>query len=408
MDHRGVQAATAARWNRPLLWLILVTLSLTTGGLGWLWYQTRPARKVAVAQRMTDEGYAQWQRGDFRAAEISFQSAAKINPSNLRPQLLLGRMFLSTPQRERGRELFAQLLSDARDPRHTTLAANYHDALVCVGWWDELARLAISELAANHDGNQLWLDSALAALRLGGWDLDIAAHAPGWDCIDARSSALLRAQIALNRGDVAQARSLLATVRGPFTPLLSISVARLHLRAGDSTGASLTLAMTATPLREFEVLLGEVLVSRHNPEMLRLAVDALLADPTALRAAPGTAELLIGMLLPVPDRGVAERVSAAFATSPQTCGDALATALFVYCSLSGAEQATAIWSRVIEKRAGASPIHLESGKLDKRTALFLINSFPLTRDLIVAVLDAIDETRSDTEGARSQAVRLHR
>jgi hypothetical protein len=399
VDPRGVQAATAARWSGPLLWLIVVALSLTTGGLGWLWYQTRPARKAAVAQRMTDEGYAQWNRGDLRAAEISFQSAAQINPKNLRPKLLLGRMFLNTSQRERGRELFSQLLGDARDPLRTTLAANYHDALVCVGWWDELARLAISELATKRDGNQLWLDSALAALRLGGWDLDTAAQTPGWDRIDARSGALLRAQIALNHGDVAQARAILATVPGPFTPLLSISVARLHLRAGDSAGASVALAMTATPLTECELLLGEVLVLRHNPEMLRRAVDTLLADPTSLRA-PGTAELLLGMLLLVPDRGIAERVSTTFATSPQTCSDALATALFVYCSLSGAEQATAIWSRVIEKRAGASPLRLPSGKLDKRTALFLINSFPLTRDLIVAVLDTIDETRARPTGVK--------
>lgn len=358
-----------------------------------MWYQTRPARKTAVAQRMTDEGYAQWQRGDFRAAEVSFQSAAQINPGNLRPNLLLGRMFLSTPQRERGRELFAQLLGDARDSRHTTLAANYHDALVCVGWWDELARLAIGELAAKHDMDPLWLDSALAALRIGGWTLDAAAQTPGWDRIDAGSSALLRAQIALNRGDIASARALLATVRGPFSPLLSISMARLHLRAGDCAGARLALAMTATPLNEFEVRLGEVLVSRHNPEMLQEAVTAVLADPTALRAAPGNMELLVGMLLPAPDRGIAEQISAVFAKSPKTCSDALATALFVYCSLSGAERATTIWAQVIQQRAGASPIRLASGKLDQRTALFLINAFPLSRDLIVAVLDAIDETR---------------
>lgn len=388
-----------ARWSRPVVWVTVVTLALTAVGLGWLWYQTRPTRKAEVAQRMTDEGYAQWQRGDFRMAEISFLSAAKINPADLRPKLLLGRMFLSTPQRERGRDLFAQLLADSRDPRRATLVANYHDALVCVGWWDELARLAIGELAAKREENPLWLDSALAALRLGGWDLDTVAYVPGWDRIDARSSALLRAQIALNGGEVAQARSLLATVRGPFTPLLSISVARLHLRAGDSASASLALAMTSTPLSEVEVLLGEVLVSRHNPVGLRVTLDALLADSTALRAAPSNAELLIGMLLPVPNRSVAERISADFAKSPQTCSDTLVTALLVYCSLSGAERATAIWARVIEQRAGASPLRIKSGKLDQRTALFLINHFPLTRDLIVAVLDAIDEPPSLPVGA---------
>lgn len=399
MDPRGVQAATVARLSRPLLWVTVVTLALTTGGLGWLWYQTRPARKAAVAQRMTDEGYAQWQRGDFRMAEISFQSAAQINPGNLRPSLLLGRMLLSTPQRERGRKLFAQLLGNYHDPRHTTLAANYHDALVCVGWWDELARLAIGELAAKRVENQLWLDSALAALRLGGWTLDTAAQTPGWDRIDARSSALLRAQIALNQGNAEQARTILATATGPFTPLLSISVARLHLRAGDSTGARLALAMTTTPQTESELLLGEVLVARHNPEMLQRAVDALLAESAILRS-PANAELLIGILFPVPDRNIADRVSSAFVTSPKTCSDALVTALFVYCSLSGAEKATAIWARVIEQRAGASPLRLPSGKLDKRTALFLINTYPLTRDLIVAVLDTIDETHRGPASAK--------
>lgn len=392
MGPRGVQAAVLARWSRPLFWVSVIALALTLGGLGWLWYQTRPARKAAIAHRMTDEGYAEWQRGDFRAAEVHFQSAAKINPSDLRPTLLLGRMFLSTPQRERGRGLFVQMLAHTDGARHATLAANYHDALVCVGWWDELARLAIGELGGKREADPLWLDSALAAVRLGRWDLDTAAQARGWDLVDPRSRALLQAQIALNHRNVAQAQSLLATVRGPFTPLLSITMARLYLRAGDGRAASVALSMTDTPLREVEVLLGEVLVSRHDPETLRVSLSPLLADLAALHAAPGTAELLIGMLLSVPDRSVAERVSAAFAKSPQTCGNALTTALLVYCSLSGAERGTAIWARVIEQRAGALPIRFAPGKLDQRTALFVINSFPLTRDLIVAVLDAIDET----------------
>ena len=349
---------------------------------------------------MTDKGYAQWQRGDFQMAEVSFQSAAQMAPENLRPTLLLGRMWLSTPQRDRGRALFARLLGSTRDPLRTTIASNYHDALVCVGWWDELARLAIGELAAAQDVNPLWLDSALASLRLGGWDLETAAKAPGWDRLDARSSALLRTQIALNRGDIAQARTFLATVSGPFTPLLSMTVARLHLRAGDGTGARLALALTDTPLNESEVLLGEILVSRHNPELLREAVNNLLAASATFSAAPGNAELLVGMLLPTPDRDIAEMVGGAFAKSPQSCSDSLATALLIYCSLSGADRARATWTRVIEQRAGASTLRIPAGKLDQRTALFLINSFPLTRDMVVAVLDAIDETRLATTAAQ--------
>lgn len=393
MESRDGQSATEARRHRPLRNIIVVALALAASGLGLFWYLDRPARKATVAQHMTNKGYAEWQRGNFQMAEVSFQSAAQMDPGNLRPTLLLGRMWLSTPDRERGRELFARLLGSTKDPLRTTILANYHDALVCVGWWDELARLAVGELAAAGDANPLWLDSALAALRLGRSAQHTAEKLPGWDRLDARSSGLLRTQLAINQGDAPQARALLATVSGPFTPLLSLSVARLHLRAGNGTGARLALAMTDTPLSQSEILLGEILVSRQSRELLREAVNNLLTDSAAFSASPGNAELMVGILLQTPDRDIAEQVGGVFAKSPQNSSDSLAAALLIYCSLSGADRARATWTRVIEQRAGASTLRIPAGKLDQRTALFLINSFPLTRDMVVAVLDAIDETR---------------
>jgi len=308
-------------------------------------------------------------------------------------------MLLSTSERERGRAIFARLLQSAPTEQRDSLAANYHDALVCVGWWEELARFSVGELARLSAPQPVWLDSALSGFRLGRVDATWAAGLPGWDRLDPLSSALLRTQIDLNESRPAAARERLASLRGAYAPITNLAIARLWLQVGDDVGASLALARVNVPLSDSEILLGELLASRREPQLAGTALGALLALP---EQGNGVAESAIAILVARPAREIAEQLSAHFALRAAKSTDSLVAALFVYCSLAGADKAATLWGDEVRRRAGTTPLRLAAGRLDQRTALFLINNYPLSRDVIVGLLDAAvesDSTRVATTAA---------
>lgn len=199
-------------------------------------------------------------------------------------------------------------------------------------------------------------------------------------------------------GRGSDARALLGSLDQPVSPALSATVARQWLRAGDSTRARLALARVDVELSALEHLLGEILLTRDEPRAVLGSLRELLA---AVPYRQGKAEdIALASLMAAPDRRVAEQVSAAFLPAAAKTDDTIVSALWLYCSLAGAERDTAIWAAELGRRFGKWPIRIRENRLDEKTALFVLNSFPLSRELIDGILDAVTVGRGAAAASR--------
>lgn len=258
----------------------------------------------------TDKGYAAWQRGSHREAELAFDSAIKLDSQNRRAQLLLARMLLQIGKRSAGKDIFHRVLSGERGSRWLETADLYADTLLGTAWFEELAEFTLTALPRlNYEQRRLWGCYAIEAVRL-------ARLKPKSDPMLGPSlqnpadalAALLEAQLRLNAGQKDAARLWLAVARGPeIQGPLQASMLRItrELGAMDQSRTLLNgsdeplsldtiafnelrlqLALPSTDTKEFETLVLQAFPPKldNNQMLLRLTQLLFTSHPNILPA----------------------------------------------------------------------------------------------------------------------------
>ena len=363
-------------------------LAHTTGLTGRAWAEVMTWR----AEQFTRRGYEAWQAGMIREAELALVSAIEMTPHALRPRLLHGRMLLQQKRREEGRRIFLGLLEQSTSADRAAVANVYLDALLATGWYEELARFARAEWEnVSISQRPHWAAAALHGVRLGrlspGPEVALAPPATvGY------LDALLIAQLQLNAGRSDAALQWLGAVKGrDLAGPVRYAAMRLALDLGRPGSARSFFLGAALPLSRVELALGEIWLGTQQGELSSRQIERLL--PQAFPAGQGQIELLASLAcvleldLPVLPRFLAERFRA---EEPQLA-DATVAALWLVSDLNQRRGAANPWSPALQRRLGLQLISLEPGTLTSGRYTSLINSLPLARDTVIALLSRVDE-----------------
>lgn len=386
-------------WRRKGAWLWLggVAALLVAGVFAGLKYW--PERVKALAQQHTDTGFAAWRAGRLHEAEIAFASALALDPDESRPALLQARMWLAAGRHAEAVAVFREWLARTEGEQREKIVAIFRDALVCAGRWDELATFSVGELARRRYPDPRLLGGLIESARLARWKESEWTRVNRSAALDPVSGGLLRAQVALNEGDRATARSELSQITRPLAPVVSLVAARLWQRAGDRTAARLAAARVTGELRPTELLVANIVLSIGDDGEWRNARRDLQVLADELQRKPELAVTLLDHLIGFPDADVARELSDALRPQVRQLPPEVVSGMWFYCSVAGAEADVPLWREQLGSRFGLWPISLAGQRLDERVFLFVANSVPLSRYMLDSLLASLPAEAAGVQGA---------
>lgn len=388
-------------WRRPGVWVLLGLVLVLGVGAIHAWRSLWPVHVKTLARQHTDAGYAAWRAGKVHEAAIAFDSALALDPEESRPAILRARMDLSAGRRDAAIAVFERWLSRTRGDEREQLVAIYRDSLVCAGLWSELAAFSGAELSRRKFPDARLLGGLIEGARLARWTDAEVARAMRTCPLDAVSTALLRAQVALNVGAHATARRELGALTQPLPPVVSLIAGRLWVRAGDRIAARLAVARVTGELNATELLLANLALSGGDDFEWQNARRDLRALTDAMRGSPELAGPVLDHVIAWPDAGVATELSRTLAPAAKRLPPEVVSALWLYCSLSGADAEVVVWREQLGARFGLWPINLDRRRLDERVFLFAANAVPLSRYALDSLLAALPaEPRAVTPSPR--------
>jgi len=365
---------------RLLVW-ILAAAALVAGTLFYL---------ASLSQRRTsgfvDRGYGDWQAGRLREAELAWRSALERDPGNRRAAILLGRMLLQQGRREEARRWFRELLAAASGPARAEVALLYLDALLSVGWFEELAVLCLAE--APHLEPTLggfWARVAFEALRA-------TAAAPQADeeifsLWPIGPAAVLEARINQRLGQPAAAIVALARARGhSLAPPLRFAAARLALELGQPDQARFFLNAAAERLSPDQIAFNELWLAAprdgfSNDLMRRLLAQSL---PPGL---PSWERLRrLGELLSIEAPGLAGVLDEHFRDDGDRLDRETVLVLWLQWEVSHPEKTPNPWQGRLVGLLGYPVLRLGASSLTPERFTALLNTLPLPRDTVIALL----------------------
>jgi hypothetical protein len=357
-----------------------------TGLTGRAWERFRAWR----ANEFTQQGYTAWQAGSIREAELAFISAMEMNPRQLRPRLLQGRMLLQQQRREEGRRLFLSLLEQPEGTDRTAVASLYLDALLATSWYEELARFARAEWARVPRSQQDdWATAALHGVRLGRMQpAPDAASAPpaGLAAVDA----LIGARLYLNAGNREAALRWFGAARGrELAGSLRFAAMSLAVDLGAPASARHLLLSANGPLGPVDLALGELWLGTRQGDLSAGQRGQLLAR--AFPPGQGQLELLASLacLLDLELPGLPTFLANRFLPEESRLADATVAALWLAAELNSPAGAANAWSSALQRRLGVSPATLAAGDITAGRYSSLINTLPLARNTVIALLGRV-------------------
>ncbi len=386
-------------WRQTRVWVGVVALValLVSGAVAWSTFW--PARVKALAQQHTDTGFAAWRAGKLHEAEIAFASALALDPEESRPALLQARMWLTTGRDVEALAVFRDWLGRTNDEQREKIVAIFRDSLVCAGRWDELTTFSVEELARRRYPDPRLLGGLIEGARLARWKENDWARVNRGAGLELVSSSFLRAQIALNEGDRAAARSELSKITRPLAPVVSLVAARLWLRAGDRTAARLAVSRVTGELRATELLVANIVLSVGDDGEWRNARRDLQALADEMQRQPELAVTVLDHLIGFPDADVGRELSDALRPHVRQLPPEVVSGMWFYCSVAGAETDVPLWREQLGSRFGLWPISLTGQRLDERLFLFVANSVPLSRYMLDSLLASLPAESAGARGA---------
>lgn len=365
----------------------MLTVVGVIGFYGWLKFW--PAHIRRLAQQHADAGYSAWRAGKTHEAEIAFASSQALDPEESRPAILLARMYLANGRTEEARKIFEEWLRRTEDERREQLVAIYRDSLVCAGQWSMLAEFSSVELARRGRADARLLTGLVEGARLARWNSTDLDRAIRGRTLDDVTSALLRAQVAINEGDRLAARGQLTKIARPLPPVVSLVLGRLWQRAGDRTAARLAVARVDGELDATELLLANLALSAGDDAEWENARQDLRALAQAIRRSPTLAGPVLDQVIAMPDAAIAEELSQALAPQAHELSPEIVSGMWFYCSLSGAQGEVPVWREQLGTRFGFWPINLVGKRLDERVFVFAANAVPLSRYMLDSLLSVL-------------------
>ncbi len=380
------RACGSVRW---WLWVAGGLAVIAAAGLApahrW-WDALRERRAV----QFTDRGYALWQEGKLREAELAFDSAVELSPGELRPVLLKARMLLATGNGARGHAVFQREIRSLGGNLRSLVAANYHDALLGTAGWPELAALALAELARLHVPDPVWLTAAVEALRLsapppGEWG-KLASALP---LLHPTARAAVQAQVALNDGRGEAAAAHLHAITGVLRPQVSLILARLWLRAGRPEEARLVLARVGQTLSPDDTAQAALVLAALEPGLAARAAQQLCAGPWTKERELGAILVGLSLALGAPVNSVALAFSRGLEPVHAKMATETMAALWLYCELAGAEEDAPRWRYRLTQRLGSIQLPRDFRPLNQNRFIVISNSVPLRRDTVYGLLGTL-------------------
>lgn len=386
-------------WRRKGVWLLLSGVAALVAAGAFAWFKLWPDRVKALAQQHTDTGFAAWRAGRLHEAEIAFASALALDPEESRPALLQARMWLTTGRQVEAAAVFHEWLARTDGEQREKIVAIFRDALVCAGRWDELATFSVGELARRRHPDPRLLGGLIEGARLARWTASDWTRVERGRALDPVSGGFLRAQVALNEGDRAAARSELSQITRPLAPVVSLVAARLWQRAGDRTAARLAAARVTGELLPTELLVANMVLSIGDDGEWRNARRDLQILADEMQRKPELAGTVLDHLIGFPDADVARELSDALRPHVRQLPPEVVSGMWFYCSVSAAETAVPLWREQLGARFGLWPISLAGQRLDERVFLFVANSVPLSRYMLDSLLASLPADAAGTRGA---------
>lgn len=342
------------------------------------------------ADRFAEMGYVAWRQGDLRSAEVSFDSARALDPGFIGPELLKGRMFLLSGNRDRGYAVFRELLRAYQGPVRDLVAANYHDALLGTACWEELAALGIEQLARLRNDDPVWIKAAMSGLRLAPQSLRVQ----DWlkrltPQLHPTARNVLAAQLELNGGNRAGATRRLREIRFPLAPRLSLIVADLWLRVGNPTEARLTLSRIDRVLTPADTAQAAMVLASDDPALAARTVANLCARPWSGEWESRIVLVALSQAMANPSKLVAEAFSRGLEPTYGKLGSATLSALWLYCELAGADQHALVWRERLSQRLGGRQLARDFTPLNDNRFVVVANAVPLRLDSVYGLADSL-------------------
>jgi tetratricopeptide (TPR) repeat protein len=374
-------ALAALRWigHAPVRW----------GQVAWpgKWHEIRQVQSAALFGQAIEA----FRRGRLNDALVVLSSARTRDPNNYEAALLLGQIAMFQGSVSYADELFAELMRQY-PARLERTAITYHDTLLALGRFNQLAAHSLAMVQADPSHAALWVRSVLLGLQQGRRDADFGAqHAGEIAALAPHARFLVRAELDIQAGRRAEAvAALKRPFAGPYNLIYMQQQVEGLARLGETDAAQVLLDFYGPMMGGFEhAALQYVLDSCFG--------DAQLARADFTRALnnigePERVERLLVRLIEHPSAERFRELHARLLAIPAWQANVDGPSLWITALVCGAAPESDYWRTHGRQLSGETcpPItrlDLRSRSLTDENALpYLINAVTLPREIVLALL----------------------
>jgi hypothetical protein len=373
------------------IWTLLQASGVRTVGLSHLlWPPAWGQLSGDIADHYRRQAMVAFQRHEFQTAYLALSTALTYRPDDYEADLLLAQITAFQGGNNLSDASFVRLSQTYPQVAHRT-AVVYHDTLLAMGRWPELAEHSLQMALADRREEAAWVKSMFLALRNG--QLTVAflqRHDADIMRLPPHVQLLLAAEREIESGRPGSGLGLLREhYSGPLNP----TYARLHMDMVERLGRAdlarvlfghYAIAFSPTEetclLYEIERSGGEVAIARTDLS----ASWRRQLDPAGLNA-------ILTALIRNPDRAAYQQLKERLNQSLMP--GLPAGALWVTALVCGAPEDAGEWAAQVQRENGLALPRIRAVNLasidaaDPASPRFLISLLPLTRDQIWALMD---------------------
>lgn len=345
------------------------------------------------SEHLFRQAIAAFREGRLEPAHLALEAAQRRDPTNYEAALLLAQITMFQGSFLFADQLFAGL--QAAHPAHRLrTAVTYHDTLLGLDRMPTLARTCVELAQADPERAAVWMRSALLAVHA--LSPEEAADLAGYlvtksPRLAPHAQLLLQAELDLQAGNrIAALSRLRVPFPGPYNPYYIAHQIERLAGLGAPRDAQQMLDQLGPVLGEFDHLRLQVIVSGAAGDDWgrRSAFAALLRLPPG----PAQAERLAGLLITHPDAAFCREFGQRVRADPALAARFDPATLWVTAVACEEPTEASAWrARAREAGMGELPEFTaidfsRRNVLRPDTALYLINTLSLPREVILALL----------------------
>lgn len=323
-------------------------------------------------------------------AYLALVTAHNLDPNDYETALLLAQLTMYQRSYVFADESFRDLLARFSAQRMRT-AITYHDSLLALFRYDALAEFSLMMALADQRDPSLWVQSLLQALqRSGRAEVFVRERGKQMAGLPPPARRLLDAELAVERGDLDDARALLARPQDGALHLFYMQeqVGRLA-RLGATDEAQVLLNYYGAAMGDFPSLLAQLDLDFLIPGDWQAPLDfrRLLRLPLQ----PGQVERMIALLVTHPRPVYYRQLDTYLRERPALAAKVSGAAMWVAGLACGATAEAEHWQTAGHQQPGASypritAVNFDSRRLDDADSVpRLINTLALPREVIAAL-----------------------